>query len=338
MPRLPADIGTTQAVFGEGPVKARVVLVGEQPGDREDRQGHPFVGPAGRELDHALERAGLDRRDVYITNAVKHFKFEERGKRRIHQSPRKAEVDACLPWLRSELDVLSPDALVLLGATAAKALLGSGFRLTQHRGEALESDLAPLVTATIHPSAILRQRDDERATRSARRSRATCRWWRTGSAEPAVPQGPLLGEREQPPALGLRLPDEHADVDLAAHAAQHLQRRARVDVIGQRLARQHVDDPEAQGGRGSGGLGSRGARRGGNQSGSPLGFGGLSAFSSGTISAPVPLVSVSRIQTFPTYQMLAVSGGAPAPVEALPMPGQSRQIAASGCPRAVRWP
>jgi uracil-DNA glycosylase family protein len=157
----PLHIGTTQAVFGEGLVKARVVLVGEQPGDKEDRQGHPFVGPAGRELDHALERVGLDRREVYITNVVKHFKFEERGKRRIHQTPKKAEVDACFPWLRSELDVLSPDALVLLGATAAKALLGSSFRLTQHRGEALECALAPFVTATIHPSAILRQRDDE---------------------------------------------------------------------------------------------------------------------------------------------------------------------------------
>jgi DNA polymerase len=148
-------------VFGEGLVKARLVMVGEQPGDREDRLGHPFVGPAGRELDHALERVGIDRRDVYITNVVKHFKFEERGKRRIHQTPKKADVDACLPWLRAELDVLSPDALVLLGATAAKALLGSSFRLTRHRGEAVECELAPFVTATIHPSAILRQRDDE---------------------------------------------------------------------------------------------------------------------------------------------------------------------------------
>jgi DNA polymerase len=157
----PLHIGTTQTVFGEGLVKARLVMVGEQPGDREDRLGHPFVGPAGRELDHALERVGIDRRDVYITNVVKHFKFEERGKRRIHQTPKKADVDACLPWLRAELDVLSPDALVLLGATAAKALLGSSFRLTRHRGEAVECELAPFVTATIHPSAILRQRDDE---------------------------------------------------------------------------------------------------------------------------------------------------------------------------------
>jgi DNA polymerase len=157
----PLHFGTTQTVFGEGLVKSRIVMVGEQPGDREDRLGHPFVGPAGRELDHALERVGIDRRDVYITNVVKHFKFEERGKRRIHQTPKKADVDACLPWLRAELDVLSPDALVLLGATAAKALLGSSFRLTHHRGEAVECGLAPFVTATIHPSAILRQRDDE---------------------------------------------------------------------------------------------------------------------------------------------------------------------------------
>jgi DNA polymerase len=157
----PLHIGTTQTVFGEGLVRARLVMVGEQPGDREDRSGHPFVGPAGRELDHALEHVGIDRRDVYITNVVKHFKFEERGKRRIHQTPKKADVDACLPWLRAELDLLSPDALVLLGATAAKALLGASFRLTQHRGEAVDSALAPFVTATIHPSAILRRRDDE---------------------------------------------------------------------------------------------------------------------------------------------------------------------------------
>jgi uracil-DNA glycosylase len=120
-----------------------------------------FVGPAGRELDKALERVGIDRRDVYITNVVKHFKFEERGKRRIHVTPKKFEVDACLPWLRAELDILRPDALVLLGATAGKALLGSGFRLRDARGRPVESDLAPLVTATIHPSAILRAPDDE---------------------------------------------------------------------------------------------------------------------------------------------------------------------------------
>jgi DNA polymerase len=154
----------TQAVFGEGPRTARVVLVGEQPGDREDREGHPFVGPAGRELDEALADAELDRSDVYLTNVVKHFRFEERGKRRIHQTPRRWEVRACLPWLRAELDAVRPEALVLLGATAGKALLGSSFKLTEARGTPIESDLAPLVTATAHPSAILRNRDrDARA-------------------------------------------------------------------------------------------------------------------------------------------------------------------------------
>ena len=125
-------------MFGEGPAKARLMLVGEVPGDREDREGRPFVGPAGRELDRALEAAGIERGDVYLTNAVKHFKFEERGKRRIHQTPKKGEVDACLPWLDTEIKLVKPEALVTLGATAAKALLGSSFRLTQHRGELLE--------------------------------------------------------------------------------------------------------------------------------------------------------------------------------------------------------
>jgi uracil-DNA glycosylase family protein len=151
----------TQTVFGEGLKSARLAMVGEMPGDREDRAGRVFVGPAGRELDKALERVGIDRRDVYITNVVKHFKFEERGKRRIHQTPKKFEVDACLPWLRAELDLLHPEALVLLGATAGKALLGSRFRLRDARGRPVDSDLAPLVTATIHPSAILRAPDDE---------------------------------------------------------------------------------------------------------------------------------------------------------------------------------
>jgi uracil-DNA glycosylase len=136
------------------------MLVGEQPGDREDLAGKPFVGPAGRELDRGLEAAGIERRDAYLTNVVKHFKFEERGRRRIHQTPKRFEIDACMPWLRAELDVVKPEALVLLGAVAAKALLGSSFKVTQHRGELLESDLAPIVSATIHPSAILRQRDD----------------------------------------------------------------------------------------------------------------------------------------------------------------------------------
>jgi uracil-DNA glycosylase len=151
----------TQTVFGEGPRRARVMIVGETPGDREDREGRPFVGPAGRELDKALEAAGIDRDDVYVTNAVKHFKFEERGKRRIHQRPDARQVRACNPWLDAELRQVRPDALIVMGATAAKALLGSSFRVTQHRGELLDSPLAPLVTATIHPSAILRAPGDE---------------------------------------------------------------------------------------------------------------------------------------------------------------------------------
>jgi uracil-DNA glycosylase family protein len=153
--------GATQTVFGEGRKSSRLMLVGEQPGDREDREGHPFVGPAGRELDRGLEAAGIDRGDAYVTNVVKHFKFEERGRRRIHQTPKRFEIDACTPWLEEELKVVKPEALVLLGATAAKALLGSTFRVTQHRGELLDSELAPVVTATIHPSAILRAPDDE---------------------------------------------------------------------------------------------------------------------------------------------------------------------------------
>jgi DNA polymerase len=157
----PLHAPATQTVFGEGPRRAALVLVGEVPGDREDRAGRVFVGPAGRELDRALEAVGIDRSDVYITNVVKHFKFEERGKRRIHQRPKKAEVDACLPWLRAELDLVRPRALMLLGATAGKALLGSRFRLRDARGAPIESELAPLVAATIHPSAILRNRDDE---------------------------------------------------------------------------------------------------------------------------------------------------------------------------------
>ena len=161
--------GPIQTVFGEGRAKARIMLVGEMPGDREDREGRPFVGPAGRELDRALETAGIVRDEVYVTNAVKHFKFEERGKRRIHQTPKKGEVDACMPWLDTEIKLVKPEGLVALGATAAKALLGSSFRLTQHRGELLDSDLAPIMAATIHPSAIVRNRDDEarRAEREA---------------------------------------------------------------------------------------------------------------------------------------------------------------------------
>jgi uracil-DNA glycosylase len=160
--------GATQTVFGEGLKRSRVMLVGEQPGDREDRAGRPFVGPAGKELDLALETAGIARDEAYVTNVVKHFKFEERGGRRIHQTPKRFEIDACQPWLEEELAVVKPEALVLLGATASKALLGSSFRLTQHRGELLDSDLADIVTATIHPSAILRgPPEDRRAQRDA---------------------------------------------------------------------------------------------------------------------------------------------------------------------------
>ena len=154
----------TQTVFGEGPARrAKLMLVGEQPGDREDREGKPFVGPAGRVLDQALEDAGIDRGEAYVTNVVKHFKWRPAGKRRLHQRPNAEEIRACRPWLDSELEVVKPQALVALGATAAKALLGSSFRVSRQRGEFVESDLAPLVTATVHPSSILRIDDsDER--------------------------------------------------------------------------------------------------------------------------------------------------------------------------------
>ena len=152
----------TQTVFGEGLKRSRVMFVGEQPGDREDREGRPFVGPAGRELDRGLEAAGIDRREVFVTNVVKHFAFEERGRRRLHRTPKRFEVEACRPWLDEELRVVGPDALVPLGATAAKALLGSKFRVTKQRGQVIaDTGLAPVVVATIHPSAILRQRSDE---------------------------------------------------------------------------------------------------------------------------------------------------------------------------------
>lgn len=151
----------TQTVFGEGLKRSRLMLVGEMPGDREDRAGKPFVGPAGRELDKALEAAGIDRDQVYVTNAVKHFSFVPKGGRRLHQTPKRFHVEACKPWLDSELEVVKPEALVLLGATAGKALLGPKFKLGESRGRPLESELAPLVTATAHPSSILRQRDDD---------------------------------------------------------------------------------------------------------------------------------------------------------------------------------
>ena len=152
----------TQTVFGEGAPEAEVMLVGEQPGDREDVEGRPFVGPAGRLLDEALEEAGIDRRLAYVTNVVKHFKWAPRGKRRIHQKPNAAEIAACRPWLEAELAVLHPRVLVCLGATAAQALLGRQFRVSRQRGELVESPLAPNVIATVHPSSILRADEDTR--------------------------------------------------------------------------------------------------------------------------------------------------------------------------------
>ena len=152
--------GATQAVFGEGLVKSEAMFVGEQPGDREDVEGHPFVGPAGRVLDRAFAAAGIDRESAYVTNAVKHFRYEQRGKRRIHQRPSAEHIKACRPWLEAELAVIEPRVLVLLGAVAAQALLGSKVRVTKDRGKPLESGLAPVVLVTIHPSAILRERDE----------------------------------------------------------------------------------------------------------------------------------------------------------------------------------
>jgi DNA polymerase len=151
----------TQTVFGEGPRRADVVLVGEQPGDREDVEGQPFVGPAGKLLDRALEAAGIDRSRAYVTNVVKHFKWEARGKRRIHVKPDAGEIRACRPWLDAELAVVRPRAVVCLGATAAQALLGKDFRVSTRRGELIhDSPLAPIVMATVHPSSVLRARDD----------------------------------------------------------------------------------------------------------------------------------------------------------------------------------
>jgi uracil-DNA glycosylase family protein len=152
----------TQTVFGEGPAGAEAVFVGEQPGDGEDREGRPFVGPAGRLFDEALAEAGIERSRTYVTNAVKHFKWQARGKRRIHQKPNWAEMTACRPWLEAELSVVKPRVLVLLGATAAQTLLGRQFRVTQWRGKLVDSDLAEFVTATVHPSSILRGEPSER--------------------------------------------------------------------------------------------------------------------------------------------------------------------------------
>jgi uracil-DNA glycosylase len=151
----------TQTVFGEGSPKAKLMFVGEQPGDQEDLAGRPFVGPAGRLLDKALEEAGIDRKVPYVTNVVKHFKWQPRGKRRIHQKPNAAEIAACRPWLDAELALVKPTALVCLGATAAQALLGRQFRVSKERGVPVESDLAPVVMATVHPSSILRSENRE---------------------------------------------------------------------------------------------------------------------------------------------------------------------------------
>jgi uracil-DNA glycosylase len=153
-------VDATQPVIGEGRKGARLMLVGEQPGDREDIEGHPFVGPAGKVLDEGLERAGIDRTDAYVTNVVKHFRYKLRGKRRIHQTPERVHVNACRPWLDAELAVVKPQALVCLGATAAQALLGSHIRIGRDRGQPQDSELADLVTLTAHPSSILRARDD----------------------------------------------------------------------------------------------------------------------------------------------------------------------------------
>jgi uracil-DNA glycosylase len=152
----------TQTVFGEGKPGAVYMMVGEQPGDSEDRKGHPFVGPAGRLLDGALAEAGIDRKDVYVTNVVKHFKWSlaERGKKRIHKKPRDSEIEACRPWLDAELEVVKPKILVCLGASAAQSLLGKDFRVSRQRGQVVDSDLAPAVVATVHPSSILRARDE----------------------------------------------------------------------------------------------------------------------------------------------------------------------------------
>jgi len=160
----------TQTVFGEGGgPKPRVMFVGEQPGDQEDIQGHPFVGPAGKILDKALAEAGIERRDVYVTNAVKHFKWEPRGKRRIHKKPNSMEITACKPWIEAEIEAIQPDVIVCLGATAAQALLGRNFKVSTQRGVWVPSPLAPFVMATVHPSSLLRAPDDETRRRETER-------------------------------------------------------------------------------------------------------------------------------------------------------------------------
>jgi uracil-DNA glycosylase len=157
----PLWANATQTVFGAGDPHARVMVVGEQPGDEEDKKGLPFVGPAGRLLDRALEAAGVDREHLYVTNAVKHFKWEPRGKRRLHKTPAQREIDACHQWLEREIENIKPQVIVALGSTAAKALIGRGFKVSVQRGQFVESPLAPYVFATFHPSALLRLREDE---------------------------------------------------------------------------------------------------------------------------------------------------------------------------------
>jgi uracil-DNA glycosylase len=159
----------TQTVFGEGTRRANVMFVGEQPGNEEDLTGKPFVGPAGRLFDNALEAAGIDRKQTYVTNVVKHFKWEPRGKRRIHKKPNSGEIAACRPWLETEIALVKPDVIVALGATAAQALIGPQFRVTKQRGEFIPSTLAPYVMATVHPSSILRAPDDETRQLESRR-------------------------------------------------------------------------------------------------------------------------------------------------------------------------
>jgi DNA polymerase len=158
----PLYVNATQAVFGEGKKSSRMVLVGEQPGNEEDLQGHPFVGPAGKLLNKALEEAGLPRDTVYVTNAVKHFKFEERGKRRIHKKPSAGEIAACRPWLEAEIDAVKPAVLVAMGATAARSVFGPKFELMKNRGKVFEHDWAKAAVATVHPSSILRAPDTDR--------------------------------------------------------------------------------------------------------------------------------------------------------------------------------
>src|SRR5213596_592129 len=159
----------TQTVFGEGPKNASMMLIGEQPGDYEDVAGKPFVGPAGKIMDRALEAAGIDRKQVYVTNAVKHFKWEPRGKRRIHQKPNSRDIAACRPWLEAELRLVRPDVVVAMGATAAQTIFGPSFRVTRERGKVLSSKLAPRVLATVHPSSLLRQPDEESRQREYKR-------------------------------------------------------------------------------------------------------------------------------------------------------------------------